>query len=164
MKLIGTLEVFCFALWKTSQTRRITFFHQRKKHCYSFPFCLFFLKRTRYKVERYSIFAESSIWECLFEGYLTPYELTEDLLTWPRVQLSRRVRGLNSKRERKWETERKKKGISFRGGVYILPSAKALNSCHKDIHTHTHTPFPTEALRTIMVSFSQFKRNFSPTP
>lgn len=61
------------------------------------------------------------------------------------------MRGLGSKRERKRATEGMKSSISFRGGVYILPSAKGLNSCYKDIHihayTHTCTPLPYRSIK-----------------
>lgn len=89
---------------------------------------------------------------------------------WPDLESNRRGEWEGrAQREREKEKLREwKSSISFRGGVYILPSAKALNSCHKDTHaytpTHIHTPCPTGEFQTIMVSFSQFERSVSPTP
>lgn len=63
---------------------------------------------------------------------------------WPDLESNRRGEWEGrAQREREKEKLREwKSSISFRGGVYILPSAKALNSCHRDTHAYTHTYTP----------------------
>lgn len=82
---------------------------------------------------------------------------------WPDLESNRRGEWEGrAQREREKEKLREwKSSISFRGGVYILPSAKALNSCHKDTHaytpTHIHTPCPT-VLVSLKGAFHQLHR------